>query len=857
MTASAAETLTAPGARMIDPSLSVRALSGRSTVDVSDGWQLATVGPGVAPADHDWVDIGSRTTVAGALHRLGRWSIDGPPVDLDIDDHWFRCRVEHRTAMAPDGRVLVRFDGLATIVDVLWNGSMRATSTSMFRALTIDVTDDVRPVNLLELRCRSLRSHLAAVSGPRARWKTKLVAEPKLRFARTTMLGRMPAWSPPVQVVGPWRPVSLIVDHAVVRSAVARRVGDTVTIDLTTGAPMASAVGRVGTERAPMTISADGRSAHVEIATSHLERWWPHTHGNPVTHPVTVDVVTADGTTHCADLGRVGLRTIALDTGPDGHGFTLSVNGTDVFCRGGSLMPIDPATLDSDADGLRRRLGLLRDAGLNMVRITGVAVPATTAVLDLCDELGMLVWHDLMLANLDHAPTPEILDDVSAEVAELLGRSALHGCMAVVCGGSEIEQQAAMMGTDRTALLSLPVVDAALAQVHAKRPDLITVRTSPTGGHLPFSVDRGVAHYFGVGAYRRPITDARHGGVRFAAECLAFANVPSDAVVTSMLGDTGTAPTDPRWKARVPRDRGAGWDFDDVRDHYTHELFGVDPTELRWIDPARALAVGRATGVEVFSRVLGEWRRSASPCSGALVWFLNDLWAGAGWGVLDADGNPKAALHGMARACAPVALFAVDEGLNGVDLWCCNDTATEVAGTLEVVSLGDGLGEAARGEVALTVAPRSDVRIRVDEVFGRFTDPTAAYRFGPPAHDAIVARLVPVGGDPSATLHASYVPPGVRLDADRRVRLQATASWEGARLWIDIAAERFARFVAVDAAPWVAWPDHLDVAPRMPRRIEVRPSLPGAPPPRQVFITALNGTHEISVTIPPRPRVAA
>ena len=61
--------------------------------------------------------------------------------------------------------------------------------------------------------------------------------------------------------------------------------------------------------------------------------------------------------------------------------------------------------------------------------------------------------------------------------------------------------------------------------VHAGRPDPC-VASHADRRHVPVSRRTGVSHYYGVGAYRRPFDDARRASVRFAAECLAFSNVP-------------------------------------------------------------------------------------------------------------------------------------------------------------------------------------------------------------------------------------------------------------------------------------------------------------------------------------------
>ena len=76
---------------------------------------------------------------------------------------------------------------------------------------------------------------------------------------------------------------------------------------------------------------------------------------------------------------------------------------------------------------------------------------------------------------------------------------------------------------------------------------------------------------------------------------------------------------------------------------------------------------------------LSELRRSGSSCGGALVFWLKDLWLGAGWGVLDARSRPKSAYYALRRAFAPLALLCTDEGMNGPELHVIHDGPSTLA----------------------------------------------------------------------------------------------------------------------------------------------------------------------------------
>jgi beta-mannosidase len=268
------------------------------------------------------------------------------------------------------------------------------------------------------------------------------------------------------------------------------------------------------------------------------------------------------------------------------------------------------------------------------------------------------------------------------------------------------------------AALTRPVVEAVGL-------DALWVDSTPTGGEPVTRVDTGVAQYFGVGAYLRPLADARTAGVLFAAETLAFSHLPEEG----------------RTDAGVPRDNGSSWDFADVRRHYLAERHGPD---------AGVEQEQRVTG-EVMAEVFGEWRRPASPCAGGVVLWLRDLAPGAGWGLLDHEGRPKPAARALAPALAPTALWLVDEGLNGLDVHVAHDPPDPVEVVLRVALLRADGSEIEAAEEAWTMPGHGHRVLGVEALLGRFADVSRAYRFGPPAHAAVQARLRGAGPERVAT----------------------------------------------------------------------------------------------------------
>ncbi|MEV0135517.1 hypothetical protein AB0H83_44590 [Dactylosporangium sp. NPDC050688] len=790
-----------------------------------DGWLPAPAPGTVTHAARTWPEP-ARTRMAGLL------------ADPDEHDWWFRCTLPPTTRT---GTALLRFHGLASVADI-WVGARHVHRTdNMFRAYDVPLDEHPPTAPADVVICFRSLAALLRRRLPRPAWTTRLVTQQQLRWHRTTLLGRMPGWSPGPPPVGPWRPVELVqhstVDVATPRLTCRLEDGDGIVefqaaVRPLGGHRLTGAHLHVGDHRGTLRIE-DGRIAG-EVRVPDARRWSPHTHGEQPRYPAEVELVL-DARTSRWPLPAVGFRSVTL-TGAGGT-FPIAHNDTDVFFRGGCWTPLDPARLAASPQEHRDALRALRDAGGNMVRVCGPLTYESDAFYDACDELGIAVWHDFMFANMDYpVHDPAFRASIRAEAVQVLTALAPHPCVTVLCGGSEVAQQATFAGAGPDGRINAWFAEELRDLCAAHLPGVPYWPSSPSGGALPVHVGAGDAHYYGVGAYLRDLSDVRVSRVRFASECLAFANIPEPRSMQRFFGPRTPAVHDPRWKAGSPRDSGAGWDFDDVRDEYLRRLFRVDPLQVRYRDPDRYAALGRVTTGELMARVFALWRAPADPCGGALVWFWRDIVPGAGWGVVDADGVPKAAYHYLRRAWRPTAVHLEDRGLDGLWVVAVHERREPVDATVRVALYPDGGTASSAVERRVRLAADTPFEHSVDALFGAFRDLTAAYGFGPPPVQAVLAELV--GPDGEVLAEDCYLPGGPPADRRNDLGLTVTTSIDtgdgddngdgdgdgdgSGTMVLHVAAERLAYALHIDVAGFAPDDNYYTVLPGRRRSIRLR-----------------------------------
>jgi beta-mannosidase len=413
-----------------------------------------------------------------------------------------------------------------------------------------------------------------------------------------------------------------------------------------------------------LTLSLSGREVlradfatpeHV-VAVPSPELWWPAGQGEqPLYDLVLVARDEASGRILGTITKRIGLRSIELDQSPDAEGkrFRFVVNGRPVFLKGANWIPAHSFVAALGRADYERDLRAAVLAHMNCVRVWGGGIYESEHFYDLCDELGLLVWHDFMFACALYPSDPAFLATVREEAVCQVRRLHHRASLALWCGNNELVQ------INGHHLRSQPALKAGYeALFHQLLPEVVAAhcpqvhywpssewRGTFDNGHQ-HGVREGDTHFWDVWHARQPVKDYEKWRFRFCSEfgMQSYSSPETNATFAPAGADNVFGPVmENHQKNRA----GNQIILDYVSRRYRFPKSQDDLIYLSQLNQAYCMQIG-----------VEHYRRTMPHCMGALYWQLNDCWPVASWSSIEFTGRWKALHHVARRFNAPAIASA-------------------------------------------------------------------------------------------------------------------------------------------------------------------------------------------------------
>jgi beta-mannosidase len=690
-----------------------------AAIDLNGDWQFR------ATDETEWLRAHVPGVVQSDLLRAGRLK-DPYYRDQELEAQWVEKKEwEYRRSftVAPEflkhDRVLLDARGLDTIAEVFINQTLVAKTKNMF----VEYEWDIKPL------LRAGQNEIHVVFRSILEWnKQQIASDPKVIWCQDADLmdcrkgnvffaRKEPSnfgwnWGPRLLSSGIWRPIRIAAyDTARITELSIRQDLSNpacailnVTTKLDRFDPKTSLELELDVTLAGRRITSD----RLNVTSNELNRalaipqprlWWPNGWGEHPLYEVTARLTSSGHEIH-RQSHRVGLRMLRIIREKDARGesFAIEVNGKILFAKGVNWIPADALTDQLTEANYRRLLEACVRQNMNMIRVWGGGLYEADVFYEFADENGLLIWHDFMFAVGPYIANPSYLENVRAEIANVVKRLRHHPSIALWCGNNEHEVN---MAGGQNWMKKYPT--ATWAEYDKIFSELIPQTTGqldpdrpywPSSPHHPLDREKksqdadgasGNTHNYDVWDGAPFSTFDKMGQYRFVAEfghqslpdieTIRAFTAPEDRYFGSSIIDhhelNGNGKTDDLGTTRIARQIAI--------------LFGTPNSLENWVYLSQLVqAEGIRRGVEAL-------RRNHPHSTGALYWQLNDNWPVISDSSIDYYGRWKALHYYAGRFFSPVLVSGVVEEAAGpidlgkqatLKLWGVNDRLADAKVTL-------------------------------------------------------------------------------------------------------------------------------------------------------------------------------
>ena len=551
-------------------------------------------------------------------------------------------------------KYILCFEGLDTFCDVYLNGKHISYTDDMHIKYEFDVTDILKNgLNVIKVVCYSIHKYTESKHNELALDNPPHVL-PGYAYIRKAhcMLGW--DWGPYLPDMGIWRPVYLMeMDSARITDfhITQRHDGERVFVipDVKTDIPGEITVTVKDPSGNEFLLPANEES---EIVNPRL--WWPSGLGEQPLYTFTAKI---DGD-ECTK--RIGLRELKLIREKDRYGesFMHECNGIRFFAMGADYIPEDSIFSRITIERTYNLLKRCKDANFNAIRVWGGGYYPDDFFFDICDELGLVVFMDMMFACTLYMPDERMLENIGIEVRQNLERIRHHASLALISGNNEVEActlaEKSKELQDRCIPTNIELFEGLIADIEKEVcPYIPYISTSPiTCGHFidPQNENYGDSHYWSVWHGGLPFNEYRKHYFRYLSE-FGFQSFPSEKTVMQF-----TAEEDRNIFSRIMErhQRNAGANSKIISYLSQNYLYPSDFGTL--------LYASQLLQAEAMKYGVEHLRRNRGRCMGTLYWQLNDIWPTASWSSIDYYGRLKALHYYAKRFYSPVLISCIETG---------------------------------------------------------------------------------------------------------------------------------------------------------------------------------------------------